>query len=398
MSDAALPAAAGIEPTRRRSRHAWWRPLIGRDAVMIYALVVVVLFAMVRVDRFASTLTVGFLLLDIIPILLIALPMTFVIISGEIDLSVASTAGLTCAVMGRVWEAHQNMWLVVVLCLLVGVACGAVNGLLIAGAGLPSIAVTIGTLALYRGLALVVIGDDAVASFPIGWTSFATEKLGGTGIPKVMIGVAVLIVVFAVVLHVTTFGRALYAVGLSPEAARFVGVRVRRMKFSLYVVTGLVSAATGIFWTLRYSSARSDNASGLELAVIAAVLLGGVSIFGGKGSVIGVVAAVGLIGVITYAMRLDRVAEEVLIIVTGSLLILSVVAPRPIEGAGRLRHRQRLRREQADGTGASPSPATQSPPTHSPTAASVDGTLADGPRPAGEPTRHAALEKGSTSP
>lgn len=328
-----------------QERPSPWRFLKGRDAVMIYALIVTVLFAMVRVDRFASTSTVGFLLIDAIPVLLIAMPMALVIVSGEIDLSVASTAGLTSAVMGVTWEAGWSMWLVIPLCLIVGAAAGTFNGILIAGLGLPSIAVTIGTLALYRGLALVVIGDDAVASFPTGLTKFTTSKLGDTGIPTAMIGVAGVVAVFGVLLHFTTFGRGLYALGSSPEAATFVGIKVSRVKFLLFVAAGTVSALTGIFWTLRYSSARSDNASGLELAVIAAVLLGGVSIFGGTGSIPGVVAGVLLIATITFAMRLDRVSDEVLIIVTGSMLIASVVTPRIIQAVKQLLHRRQLKRD-----------------------------------------------------
>ena len=321
------------------------RLFIGRDAIMVYTLLAVVLIAMVRVDRFASTATVGFMLLDVIPVLLIAMPMTLIIISGEIDLSVASTAGLTSACMGVMWESGMSMWLVLPLCLLVGLVAGAFNGVLIAALGLPSIAVTIGTLALFRGLALVVIGDDAVASFPAGLTEFTTSKLGGTGIPTVMIGVIALVALFGVLLHFTTFGRGLVALGFSSEAAAFVGIKVPRVKFMLFVAAGFVSALSGIFWTLRYSSARSDNAAGLELAVIAAVLLGGVSIFGGKGSIPGVVAGVLLIGTINHALRLGRVSDEVLIIVTGSLLIASVITPRLVDGVKQLRHRRRLRRD-----------------------------------------------------
>src|SRR5690606_20237491 len=135
------------------------------------------------------------------------------------------------------------------------------------------------------------------------------------------------IAIFGVILHFTPFGRGLYAMGYSKEAARFVGIDVAQAKFWLYVACGLVAAVVGVYWTLRYSSARSDNASGLELTVIAAVLLGGVSIFGGKGSVPGVVAAVLLIGTINYALRLGRVSDVVLIIVTGSLLVVSVIIP-----------------------------------------------------------------------
>jgi rhamnose transport system permease protein len=237
------------------------------------------------------------------------------------------------------------MPVVIAVCLLVGLAAGAVNGILVSVVGLPSLAVTIGTLALYRGLALVVIGDNAVANFPRGLTRFATSKIGDTGIPTVMVGVVALIVLFGVLLHLTPFGRALFALGNSTEAAQFVGIKVQRSKLYLYVATGLVSAAAGIFWTLRYSSARSDNASGLELAVIAGVLLGGVSIFGGRGSIPGVVAGVLLIGVVNYALRLQRISDVVLIIVTGSLLILSVVGPSVFEWLKRVRHDRRVRRD-----------------------------------------------------
>ena len=321
--------------------------LLSRGALMTYALVAALLYCMIFVPRFASVRTTGFLLLDVIPILMIATPMTLIIISGEIDLSVASIAGLTSAVMGVLWAGGTPMPMVLVICLLVGLAAGMLNGLLVSVVGLPSLAVTIGTLALFRGLALVVIGDRAVANFPRGLTRFATSKIGDTGIPVVMVGVVALIVVFGVVLHLTPFGRALFALGYSSEAAQFVGIKVRRSKFYLYAATGLVSAMAGIFWTLRYSSARSDNASGLELAVIAGVLLGGVSIFGGKGSIPGVVAGVLLIGVVNYALRLQRISDVVLIIVTGSLLILSVVGPRVFEWLKRIRHDRRVRRDLA---------------------------------------------------
>ncbi len=340
--DAGTAAVLASEPKGRTGAP---RLLLGRDAIMIYTLLVVVLFACLAIPRFASPVTVGFLLLDVIPILVIAMPMTLVIISGEIDLSVASIAGLSSAVLGVLWAAGVEIWIALVLCLVVGLVAGAFNGLLIAYLGLPSLAVTIGTLALFRGLALVVIGDNAVADFPPALTAFFTSKLGGTGIPTVMIGVLLVIAFFGVLLHFTPFGRGLFALGYSKEAASFVGIDVARSKFWLYLGTGTVSAMAGIYWTLRYSSARSDNASGIELAVIAAVLLGGVSIFGGKGSIPGVIAGVLLIGVITYALRLDRVSEVVLIIVTGSLLILSVVTPSIGAALKKHRHDRRVRRQ-----------------------------------------------------
>lgn len=316
------------EAMNAAARGQWRRRMSGHDAVIFYILIAVVVIAMISVNYFASTLTVGFLLIQVIPVLLIAMPMALVIVSGEIDLSVASTAGLTSATMGVLWrDSGLDIGSVMALSLLIGVLCGAFNGVLITILGLPSLAVTIGTLALYRGLALVVIGDQKVANFPKELTTFVLSKIGATGIPVVMIFVLVVIAFFAVLLHFTPFGRGLYALGYSTQAATFVGVRVGHAKFWLFVATGVVSSMVGVFLTLRLASAGPDNGTGMELSVIAAVLLGGVSIFGGKGNIPGVVGAVLLIGTLTYALRLAKVPETALIIVTGGLLVLSVVAP-----------------------------------------------------------------------
>jgi len=306
------------------------RFLRGRDTTIVAALVVIVILSAIFVPYFASVTTVSFLLIDAVPILLMAMPMALIIITGEIDLSVASTAGLSAATLGVLWQnshAHGNIWLIFVVCLLVGAACGAFNGFLIAVVGLPSLAVTIGTLALFRGLALVVIGDNAVADFPTGLTTFATSSIPGIGVPTVMIFVVIVVLIFGVILHLTPFGRSLYALGFSTEAAMFVGIRVNRSKFWLYVASGVISSAAGLFWVLRYSSAQSDSVQGLELSVVAAVLLGGVSIFGGSGSILGVVVGVLIIRTVNYSLQLGGLPDTALTIVTGGLLVLSVVAP-----------------------------------------------------------------------
>jgi len=324
MSDTVNDGSTASTKVRSSTR----RMLLGRDAGSVYALVLIVILAAVFVPYFASVTTVSFLLIDAVPILLMAMPMALIIITGEIDLSVASTAGLSAAVMGVLWHnQHWSIVAIVLACAVVGILCGVVNGLLITKVGLPSLAVTIGTLALFRGLALVVIGDNAVADFPVALTTWATSSIGGTGIPIVMIIVAIAVVIFGVLLHFTPFGRGLFALGFSVEAADFVGIRVERSKLLLYVASGLVSSLAGIFWVLRYSSAQSDSVQGLELSVVAAVLLGGVSIFGGTGGIIGVVAGVLLIRTVEYALQLAGLPATVLTIVTGALLIISVIAP-----------------------------------------------------------------------
>jgi rhamnose transport system permease protein len=300
---------------------------LGWDAAIIALTVIALVIASASVDGFATSRNVGFLALDLLPIALLALPMTMIIITGEIDLSVASALGLSSAVMGWLWDFGMAIETIIPLCLLLGAVLGAVNGFFVTVLGLPSLAVTIGTLALYRGLAFVVLGDSAVADYPPQYTDWVTGTVGGTSIPNVLIVVVVLAIVFGVVLHATPIGRAVYATGGGEQAARFAGIRVGRLKFWLYVASGLVAGLAGVFWTLRYSSARADNGAGLELAVVAAVLLGGVSIFGGKGALPGVLAGVVLLAVLQNALRLSDVSNEALNVVTGVLLIVSVLAP-----------------------------------------------------------------------
>ncbi|RCG25427.1 ABC transporter permease [Sphaerisporangium album] len=291
------------------------------ESLILVLLVGVCVWAALGVDGFANTSNVSFLLLDTTEIALMALTMTFVIVAAEIDLSVASTLGLSCAVLGWLWNAGLGIELIMPICLLVGALCGAINGLLVTRLGLPSLAVTIGTFALYRGLAYVILGDQAVADLPAAYTSLATRPLVPLGL------VAVLGVGAAVLLHATGLGRAVFAIGANQEAAFFSGIRVKRIKFWLFVAGGAMAALASLVFTFRYASARADNGVGLELAVVAAVLLGGVSIFGGRGSLPGVLMAVVLLGVVRNALILADVANEVLNFVTGLLLVASVLAP-----------------------------------------------------------------------
>jgi len=311
------------------------------DAVVILAVVLVSVVGAAFIDGVASPRFWRFVVLEIIPIALIALPMTLIVITGEIDLSVASMLGLTCTVMGQLWHSGvTSLPALIAISLVLGAVLGALNGTFITVFGLPSLAVTIGTLALYRGLGYVVLGDRAIADYPVAWTSGIIKAIPGLTIPWFVLVVAALAIVFGVVLYATPIGRGLYAMGNNADAATFAGINVRRTKFWLYVVCGMVSALAGVFWTLRFASARADNGAGLELSVVAAVLLGGVSIFGGRGGLVGVLAAVLLLGVLRNALQLAYVPANTLTIVTGTLLIASVVGPNVV-AATRRRLRQR---------------------------------------------------------
>ena len=307
-------------------RPLWQRLLLTRESAIIALFVVVVIVAAILVPNFGSKITMTYLLLDMFPILIIALPMTAIIVTGEIDLSVASMVGLSSVLTGVLTQAGVPFGITIVIAIAAGAVGGALNGWLITAVGLPSLAVTIGTLALYRGIAVGLLGTTAVTDFPAFWTDLAKEKIGSTGIPVVVILFVLLAVVFAILLHFTKFGRGVFSIGLSPEAARFSGVDVARTKMILFVLSGAVSALAGIYYTLRYGSARGDNATGMEMQVIAAVLLGGVSIFGGRGALHGVIAGVLLIGVLGSALRLANVTSDVINIITGVLLIGAVIS------------------------------------------------------------------------
>jgi rhamnose transport system permease protein len=329
MASLTAPAPASTEAQRSYLDHGaplWRRILLTREMAIIALLLAVIIVASAVLPKFATPVTLGFLLLDVTPILLIALPMTCVIITGEIDLSVGSMVGLSSVLFGIMHQAGLPIPVAALIAVLVGAVGGTINGLLVTVVGLPSLAVTIGTLALFRGLAIGLLGTTAITDFPRYWTQLAKAKIGDTGIPQVMIIFVILAIIFAILLHFTTFGRGIFAIGLGPEAAHFSGIKVGRTKLILFMLTGTIAALAGVFYTLRFGSARGDNATGMELQVIAAVLLGGVSIFGGRGALHGVIAGVLLIGVLASALRLAGVTSDVINIITGVLLILSVVS------------------------------------------------------------------------
>jgi rhamnose transport system permease protein len=307
-------------------RPAWRRLLFTREVAIIFLLLVVLAAASVMVPKFATPVTMGYLLFDVAPLLFIALAMAPVMITGDIDLSVGSMVGLSSVTVGLASQAGLSIPVAILLALAVGAFGGLVNGLLITKVGLPALAVTIGTLALYRGIAVGLLGTQAVTSFDKWWTTLIKSKIGTTGVPTVMILFVVLLIAFSIMLHFTPFGRGIFAIGLSKDAAVFSGVDADRTRQILFVLSGLMAALGGIYYALYYTSARGDNATGMELQVIAAVVLGGVSVFGGRGALHGVVAGVLLIGVLSKALQLVNITSDVTSIITGVLLVLSVIA------------------------------------------------------------------------
>jgi rhamnose transport system permease protein len=277
--------------------------------------------------------------LNVGEIAIMALPLALIVITGEIDLSVASTLGLAGVVMAELYSHGWNVWAAMAGALVLGLAAGALNGFLVTRIGLPSLAVTIGTLTLFRGIAQVILPNETIGGFPQGLANIGVVPIPGTQIPWSIAFFAGLAVVFAVVLHATPLGRAIFAIGAGQEAAFFAGIRVKRIKFCLFVLSGVLSSFAGILWTLRFASARYDAGTGLELEVVTVVLLAGISIFGGRGTIIGIVLAAFVLGALKDALTLALVTAQDQQIVIGGLLIASVIVPN----AADLYRRARLR-------------------------------------------------------
>ncbi|SFB07054.1 monosaccharide ABC transporter membrane protein, CUT2 family [Poseidonocella pacifica] len=258
---------------------------------------------------------------------MIAFAMALLIISGEIDLSVASIIALVSTAMGLVMEAGLGTPVIVLTGLLTGLVCGAFNGLLVTRLGLPSIVVTIGTMSLFRGISYIILGDGAFRGYPADFAWFGQGYVFWV-ISVELVIFAILAVIYGVILHKTNFGRMVYAVGNNPTGALFSGIRVERVKLTLFLLTGLMSGLAAVCLTSRLGSTRPSIATGMELEVVTMVVLGGVNILGGSGSIPGVVIAAFVMGLVTFGLGLLNVPGIVMSIFIGLLLIGVIALPR----------------------------------------------------------------------
>jgi rhamnose transport system permease protein len=277
-------------------------------------------------ENFLTTGNMTFLIQSIAEIMLIAFSMTLLIIAGEIDLSVAAIVALSSTVMGMAMQAGAGTPLLVAIGIGTGLACGAFNGALVTMLKLPSIVVTIGTMSLFRGIAFIVLGDQAYKGYPASFGFFGQGyvwKVISFELALFLVAAAV----YGFLLHRTSFGRRVFAIGNNQIAARFSGVRVGRTKMILFCLTGLMSGIAGVLITSRLGSTRPSIAQGYELEAITMVVLGGVSILGGSGSILGVVIAAVIMGMVTFGFGLLNVPGIVMSIFIGLLLILVIALP-----------------------------------------------------------------------
>ncbi|HEX5161837.1 MAG TPA: ABC transporter permease [Steroidobacteraceae bacterium] len=257
---------------------------------------------------------------------IVALPLALLIIAGEIDISVAAIIALASVAMGLAAEQGVGTGGIAAIGLGTGLAAGCVNGALVTLGRVPSIVATIGTMTLFRGVAYAVLGDRVLKNYPESFALFGQ----GYAFGPVSIELAlftVLAVAFGLFLHRTRWGRAIYAIGANPVASEFARIRVDRYRFVLFAVTGAASGLAAVLLTSRLGSTRPSIAQGWELEIISMVILGGVSVWGGKGSILGVVLAALVFGLVTFGLGLMNIPGIVMSIFTGTLLILVVALP-----------------------------------------------------------------------
>ncbi|TFW34922.1 ABC transporter permease [Massilia horti] len=262
---------------------------------------------------------------------LIALPMALLIICREIDISVAGTLALSSVAMGLAKGAGMPAEALPVVALATGTACGLFNGFLVTRFALPSIVVTIGTMSLYRGLASVVLGDKAFTGYPSLMAYWGQGYFFGI-VPREFVVLLVFAALFAVLLHTTAWGRRIYAIGNNPDAARFSGIAVDRYRLAMFMLTGAMAGVAAFLLTGRIGSTRPNIATGWELEVITMVILGGVSIAGGAGTIGGVMLAVLTMGLVTYGLALANIPGIYMTITVGVLLLVTIAIPRLLRG------------------------------------------------------------------
>jgi rhamnose transport system permease protein len=293
--------------------------------------IVVIAYAVLWVPNFASTFNISQAVAGISERALIVLPMVFLIIAREIDLSVGSILALTSVIFGLLVQLAVPLSVAIPLTLLAGAACGAFNGVLVTKLGLPSLVVTLGTMALYRGVGYILLGSASINNFPDSFLDFGVNTVGDTPIPWTIVPFILLAPLFAIALQRMPLGRRVYAIGGSPEAARYSGIRLARTVLGLFITSGLVCAGAGMVYAARLANARANNAVGIELDVITIALLGGISVFGGKGKLTGVLWALLLFATLRNVLGLLQIGGDAQGTVIGLLLIVSLLVSNAAE-------------------------------------------------------------------
>lgn len=298
-----------------------------RELGLLVVLLLIFVGVGLPVPRFVSVNNLRDILLSVAIIAIIAVGETLVVLTRNVDLSVSAIVGLVAFVSGDLFKEHPGISMAVVIAIgcAIGLGLGLVNGLLASYGGVPSIVVTLGTLYIYRGLDYAYAGGKQVNAFdvPDRFLSLATDSI--FGIPLLIVIAAVIALIFALFLRYARIGRQLYAIGSNPEAARLAGIQSNRLVLLAFVISGLLSGIAGILWAARFATVDANAATGLELLVVAAVVVGGVNIFGGSGTILGAMLGAILLATIQDALNILNISAFWLQAFYGAAILLAVI-------------------------------------------------------------------------
>lgn len=321
------PSGTRTIPDRHLAR--WPQVALSWEAVLVLLLAVVFVANSLATPYFLDPWNLSYATFNFTEKAIIALAMALLIIAGDIDLSVASIIAVASVAMGACAAVGMPTPVIVAAGLGTGLLAGCFNGFVVTAFGVPSIIVTIGTMSLYRGIAYIVLGDQAYREYPESFDFFGQGYVWSYFSFELCLFIA-LAIAFGVLLHATSFGRRTFAIGNNPLGARFAGIDVERHRFVLFALSGLMAGLAAVLLTSRIGSTRPNIAFAWELEVVTMVVLGGVSILGGAGSILGVVLSVLVIGAVTFGLTLLNVPGVVLSIFVGLLLILAIAMPRAV--------------------------------------------------------------------
>lgn len=306
------------------------RVLLSQELILLVITLLAIFILSEQNDRFLTRRNLEREAVLLFEVGLVALPMTYIIITGGIDLSVGSIFGMSAIILGFMWQDHGwPVEMAIVAAIVAGTIGGFINGLFIVWLGVPPLIMTVATMALYRGVALGISEARSARGFPAEFFEIGRGELWG--LPHQIWALAIATIITAIVLARTPFGRSLYAVGNNELAARFAGIRVRRVKLAIYMLSGLMCGIAAVFFVSRVTTTRSDMGTGMELDAIAAVVLGGTSIFGGSGSIIGTLLGVILIAALKNGLLLAGYKGDASLVMVGAVLILAILVNNTIQ-------------------------------------------------------------------
>jgi rhamnose transport system permease protein len=299
-----------------------------RELGLLIVLLLIIAVVGIQVPRFLGIDNLEQILLSVAILAVVAIGETLVILTRNVDLSVGSIVGITAFVTAGLFKEIPgiNLWVAILAGCALGLVLGMINGLLVSIGRVPAIVATLGTLNVFRGLSFIIASNTTnqvnASDVPASYLGLATTRI--LGVPALIMIAIVIAIIVGYYLHASRSGRQLYAVGSNPDAASAIGIRRDLLVFGAFAISGLLCGLGGVLWGARFATVDATAATGLELEVVAAVVVGGVNIFGGSGTIIGAMLGVMVLGTLDNALNILKISQFWLQAIDGGAIIVAV--------------------------------------------------------------------------